>query len=142
MQLLRPALAGLGLVRAEDLWHLPDGRRVELAGLVLVRQRPGTASGVIFVTLEDETGTANAIVWTSIQERYRRPLMAATLMAIRGRLQKEGEVIHLVAEKLTDLSFHLHGLRRVGEEQQDSPAPAMLPDAMAAKVFGEGRNFH
>lgn len=146
MQLLRPALAGLGLVRAEDLRTLPDGRRVELAGLVLVRQRPGTASGVIFVTLEDETGTANAIVWTSIQERYRRPLMAATLMAIRGRLQKEGEVIHLVAETLTDLSFHLHGLRQVGEPRQDaappSPLPPPLPDAMAAKVFGEGRNFH
>src|SRR3546814_1397842 len=77
---------------------------------VLVRQRPGTASGVIFITLEDETGIANLVVWPSIFERFRRTVLTAGVLGVDGRVQREGEVIHLVVEKLTDLSDRLRAL--------------------------------
>jgi error-prone DNA polymerase len=83
-----------------------------VAGLILVRQRPGSANGVVFVTLEDETGIANAVFWADRFEANRRTVMTATMLAIRGKVQKEGIVIHLVAEAITDLT---PWLREVGE---------------------------
>lgn len=82
----------------------PGGARVTVAGLVLVRQRPGTAKGVIFVTLEDETGTANVVVWPKVFERHRRAVMAGRLLRVTGRLQREAGVVHVVAERIEDLS--------------------------------------
>ncbi|CAN0602489.1 unnamed protein product, partial [Ectocarpus sp. 12 AP-2014] len=73
-------------------------------GLVLVRQRPGSASGVIFITLEDETGVCNVVVWPKAFERFRRAIVTARLMRITGRLQREGIVIHLIADRIEDLS--------------------------------------
>jgi error-prone DNA polymerase len=84
-----------------------DGRWLEAAGLVLVRQRPGSAKGVMFITLEDETGIANLVVWPQLFERFRRTVIGATMIAARGRIQREGEVVHLVAYQLTDLSAEL-----------------------------------
>jgi error-prone DNA polymerase len=81
-----------------------------VAGIVLVRQRPGSAKGVLFVTIEDETGHANLIVWPSVFDRQRRILLSATMLACRGKLQKEGEVIHLVADEISDLSALLRGV--------------------------------
>jgi len=98
------------VVAAERLAMLDDGRRVAVAGLTLVRQRPGTASGVIFITLEDETGIANLVVWPKIFERFRRVVLGAQLMEVHGRLQKEGLVIHVVAEQLVDRSDLLRRL--------------------------------
>ena len=92
------------------LADMRDGRWVTLAGLVLVRQRPGSASGVIFATLEDETGIANVIVWPSCFERHRRIVMASKLLGVTGRVQKEGAVIHVVASRLTDQSWRLAAL--------------------------------
>jgi error-prone DNA polymerase len=83
-----------------------------VAGIVLVRQRPGTASGVIFVTLEDETGIANLILWPAVFEAYRRAALGASLLGCVGRLQREGIVTHIVAERLIDLSPRLRELRR------------------------------
>ena len=80
------------------------GARVCVAGLVLVRQRPGTAKGVIFVTLEDETGTANVVVWASVYERFRRAVISGRLLRVTGRLQREAGVVHVVAEEIEDLS--------------------------------------
>ena len=82
----------------------PAKSLVRVAGLVLVRQQPGTASGVIFMTLEDETGIANVVVWRRVFERFRRIVMGAKLVQCEGHVQREGEVIHLVAERFTDLS--------------------------------------
>jgi len=82
----------------------PGGARVCVAGLVLVRQRPGTAKGVIFVTLEDETGTCNVVVWAKIYERFRRAVIAGRLLRVTGRLQREAGVVHVVAELIEDLS--------------------------------------
>jgi error-prone DNA polymerase len=110
--LLRGRLAGEGLMPAERLATLGHGKMVSVAGLTLVRQRPGTASGVIFLTLEDETGIANIVVWPAVFERFRRILLTATLLAVEGRLQREGLVLHVVAERLIDLSALLQGLGR------------------------------
>jgi error-prone DNA polymerase len=84
-----------------------DGRWLEAAGLVLVRQRPGSAKGVMFFTLEDETGTANLVLWPQVFEKFRRVVMSASMIAVRGRIQREGEVVHLVAHRLVDLSAEL-----------------------------------
>jgi DNA polymerase III alpha subunit len=114
---LRAELAHQGLVCARDLAVLPVGRRLAIAGLVLIRQRPGSANGVVFVTLEDETGIANLIVWPAVLERFRRAALGATLLYCRGRLQREESVIHLVAEDLKDWTARLDTLRdRSGNE--------------------------
>jgi error-prone DNA polymerase len=102
--LLRDELDARRILPAKRLAAARPGSRIEVAGLVLVRQRPGTATGVVFMTLEDETGIANLVVWNPIFERFRRIVMGARLVACRGRLQREGEVIHVVAEHLEDLS--------------------------------------
>lgn len=81
-----------------------NGAFVTVAGLVMVRQRPGTAKGVIFLTLEDETGIANVVVWTKIYEKYRRAVVAGRLLRVHGQLQREGEVAHIIAKKIDDLS--------------------------------------
>ncbi|WP_212524453.1 OB-fold nucleic acid binding domain-containing protein [Actibacterium sp. MT2.3-13A] len=92
----------------------PAGARVTVAGLVLVRQRPGTAKGVIFVTLEDETGVANVVVWAKVYERYRRAVIAGRLLRVTGRLQREGGVVHVVAEVIEDISQMLDDLLEPG----------------------------
>ncbi len=107
----RPLLERHGAVVAARLRELKDGARVSVGGLVLIRQRPGTAKGVVFVTLEDETGSANAIVWPGVFAANRRAVMGASFLLVHGRLQKAGEVIHVVAERFTDLSPHLAELR-------------------------------
>jgi DNA polymerase III alpha subunit len=81
-----------------------QGARVCVAGLVLVRQRPGTAKGVIFLTLEDETGVANVVVWAKVYERFRRAVIAGRLLRVTGRLQRDCEVVHVVAELIEDMS--------------------------------------
>lgn len=80
------------------------GARVCVAGLVLVRQRPGTAKGVIFLTLEDETGVANVVVWAAIYERFRRAVISGRLLRVTGRLQRDAGVVHVVAEAIEDMS--------------------------------------
>jgi DNA polymerase III alpha subunit len=90
----------------------PAGARVTVAGLVLVRQRPGTAKGVIFVTLEDETGVCNVVVWAKTYERFRRAVISGRLLRVTGRLQREAGVVHVVAELIEDLSPMLDQLLR------------------------------
>ena len=101
---------GPPLLTARELLTAEDGCRVRVAGLVLTRQRPGTASGVTFVTLEDETGTVNLIVWKRVGEAQRQPLLRARLLEAQGRLQRQGEVLHVIAERLTDRSAFLGAL--------------------------------
>jgi len=100
--LLRSRLAAEGLQCMADLSQMAHGQWARTAGLVLVRQRPGSASGVTFVTLEDETGQVNLVVWKSIGERFRRALVESGLLEVQGTLQREGEVLHLVARRLID----------------------------------------
>ena len=118
----RPSLDRMGCTRAGDLPKLKSGARVSVAGLVLIRQRPGTAKGVVFITLEDETGPANAVVWADVFKANRRLAMSASFMVVHGRIQrdhdgrKEGEVIHIVAERFTDLTPRLSRMREEGRE--------------------------
>ena len=109
---LRAGLAGEDYLPASALAEMTDGRRLKVAGLVLVRQRPGTAKGVIFATLEDETGVANVVVWADVFERHRATVLKAGMVGVEGRLQKEGEVIHVVAERLVDMTDRLMTLSR------------------------------
>ncbi|MBC9247489.1 hypothetical protein H4P12_12370 [Paracoccus sp. 11-3] len=100
----------------------------ETAGLVLVRQRPGSAKGVMFITLEDETGIANLVVWTKVFEAHRRIILSAGMIAVKGRVQREGEVVHFVAQTITDLS---HDLASVGQRDEAFRLPP-----------GRGDEFH
>jgi DNA polymerase III alpha subunit len=93
------------------LLHLPpEGARVVVAGLVLVRQRPGTAKGVIFLSLEDETGVANVVVWAKTYEKFRRPVVAGRMLRVTGRVQRDGRVVHVIAEVIEDISAMLDDL--------------------------------
>jgi error-prone DNA polymerase len=102
LELLRARLDRYRYLRAEQLPALAGGAAVAVAGLVITKQRPGTASGVTFVTLEDETGHVNLVVWQQVAERYRPALLNARLMGVSGELQIEGEVIHVIARQLVD----------------------------------------
>ncbi|MFN3209114.1 MAG: OB-fold nucleic acid binding domain-containing protein [Roseovarius sp.] len=82
----------------------PEGARVTVAGLVILRQRPGTAKGVIFLTLEDETGVVNIVVWRALYEAYRRAVISGRLLRVTGRIQRQSDVVHLVAEQVEDIS--------------------------------------
>jgi error-prone DNA polymerase len=104
LALLRARLSRMRFATAEELRRLPGGARVRAAGIVTGRQRPGTASGTVFVTLEDETGYVNVIVWPNLVERQRRELLGSRLMGVEGTLEREGEVVHLVANRLVDHS--------------------------------------
>ncbi|HEY1927182.1 MAG TPA: error-prone DNA polymerase, partial [Caulobacteraceae bacterium] len=110
----RPLLHEMGATTAASLRSMKDGRRLCVGGLVLIRQRPGTAKGVVFVTLEDETGSANAVVWADAFAANRRTVMSASFLVVHGRLQRAGEVIHIVAERFTDLSGSLAELKQRG----------------------------
>lgn len=101
-------------VPAALLSRPPNGARVTVAGLVLLRQRPGTAKGVIFVTLEDETGTVNVVVWSKVYETYRRAVIAGRLLRVTGRVQREHSVLHVIAEEIEDISPMLDRLLEPG----------------------------
>ena len=105
-----------------------DGRWLETAGLILVRQMPGSAKGVMFITIVDETGIANLVIWPKLFEKQRRITLRASMMAVRGRIQREGEVVHLIAQRLTDLSS---ALASVGDRDAAFPLP-----------HGRGDEFH
>ncbi|HMA10411.1 MAG TPA: OB-fold nucleic acid binding domain-containing protein, partial [Steroidobacteraceae bacterium] len=104
LALLRDRLRHERILTAAELSRLPHGRLVRAAGLVINRQRPGTASGVTFLTLEDETGHVNVVVWRDLAERQRRELLGARLLAVYGTLERQGEVAHLIAGHLRDLT--------------------------------------
>jgi DNA polymerase III alpha subunit len=150
---LREEFARAGLVEAGRLPEVKDGQRIAVAGLVLVRQRPGTAQGVIFATLEDETGVANIIVWPKVFERYRAIVLGARLLKVTGRLQSEQGVIHLVAERLQDLSPLLarlsdasigpNGLARADEVQRpvEEQRQKVKPKSRATRMLASDPEF-
>lgn len=106
----RASLRQQGFASSADLSRMYHGQKVSLAGLVLVRQKPGSAKGVCFITLEDETGVANLVIWPKMFKFYRRTIMSARLMVVHGRVQTDGRVIHVVADDLQDRSDRLSGL--------------------------------
>jgi error-prone DNA polymerase len=107
LQFLRQNLSERGYVPCSTLRDTPDGRRISIAGLVLVRQMPGSAKGVMFITLEDESANANLIVWPSVFENNRRPILGASMLGCRGKVQNANKVIHLIVEQVVDLTADL-----------------------------------
>jgi error-prone DNA polymerase len=116
LELLRPALLEQRLMPASTLRDYRNGRLARGCGIVTVRQRPGTAKGVLFVTIEDETGNVNVIIWPSLLEKQRREALGASLLAVYGTWQCEGEVRHLVAQRLVDMSHLLGGLQSTSRD--------------------------
>lgn len=98
---------------AADLGLPPVGARVCVAGLVILRQRPGTAKGVIFLTLEDETGVVNIVVWRKLYEQFRRAVISGRMLRVTGRIQRENAVCHVIAEHIEDVSPMLDSLLEV-----------------------------
>ena len=129
---VRDNLRALGVRTAAEHRTLANGQFIKVAGLVLVRQRPGTASGVCFITLEDETGTFNLVVWASLFEEYRKQILGARLLMVEGHLQIEGEVIHVVVQRCYNLNPLLGLLTAANEE--NPPVGDMTP-------YPGGRNF-
>ena len=117
---LRDDLRKRRIVSCAEAMGSRDRRWLEAAGIILVRQRPGSAKGVLFVTLEDETGIANLVVWQKVFEQYRRAILSSSMIAVKGRIQREGEVVHLVAHRVVDLS---QDLASVGERGATFPLP-------------------
>ncbi|MFZ4120549.1 MAG: error-prone DNA polymerase [Caulobacterales bacterium] len=161
MAFFRESFAAQGSVRSDHLATAANGRRLEIAGLVLVRQRPGSAKGVIFMTLEDEVGVANVIVWPKAFERFRPVVLGGRLISVFGKLQREGKVIHVIADRivnhshlLADLSdgaadLSLAGLARADEARnprEDPRQAALMREHMqaerAAKILPASRDFH
>ncbi|MBC7138984.1 MAG: error-prone DNA polymerase, partial [Defluviimonas sp.] len=150
MELLRPRLTGL---TAHDRFA-HAAARVSVAGLVITRQRPGTASGVIFLTLEDETGVANIVVWSRIYERFRKAVIAGRLLRVTGRIERDGPVVHIVAEQVEDISPLLSTLARpiipdviVGQGGEihpsaSGPRPSARHPREQAKRLFPSRDFH
>ena len=134
LSFLRKSMTKQGFITARDLDNSRNGQAVKLAGLVLIRQRPGSAKGVCFVTLEDESGTANLVVWPKVMEAFRKTLMQARLMVVHGVVQRDVEIIHVVAHRLEDRSDALYRLAPEGLS-----APLAHADEVARPVPEMGR---
>ncbi len=156
MQFLRELFAGEGALSCGELLTARDGRRCRLAGIITVRQRPGSAKGVMFMTLEDETGVANAVLWPKVFERYRRQAMGARLVLLEGRLQRSAEgIVHMVAERVDDRTHELSRLadgmlprsvargdevQKPGQDQRMPPRRHTHPRDV--RVLPRSRDFH
>jgi error-prone DNA polymerase len=138
LSFLRGGLTRRRILSCADLRTTRDGQWVTVAGVVLVRQQPGTAKGVIFMTIEDETGIANAVVWAKTMARYRRVVMASRLIVIHGRVQRKDEIIHVVAARLDDRTEWLSLLSESGRETM--PVPIARADEVLRPNPGSARS--
>lgn len=152
---VRQDLSQLRAVTTSTLQHLKNGDTVKVAGLILVRQRPGTASGICFITLEDETGTANLVVYPQLFDRFRKEIIQSRLLMVDGKLQREGEVVHVIVDRCFNLSRLLQQLVKSEKgsistlaraDETTSPGPdtrgkANRNSRIEPNVFHEGRNF-
>jgi error-prone DNA polymerase len=150
---IRRDLDQLRVLSASALANARDGDLVKVAGLILVRQRPGTASGICFITIEDETGTANLVVFQKLFDKFRKEIIQSRLLMVEGKLQKEGEVIHVIVRRCYNYSKLLNKLTSSREEdlslsmsradETSSPFLEKKPerDVVQGKIFPEGRNF-
>jgi error-prone DNA polymerase len=136
---LRPRLAARGIVASETLRDTRNGKRVTVSGLAIVRQRPGTASGVIFMTIEDETDIANIVVWPKMFEKFRAVVLGARFVAVTGKVQSESGVIHVVADRLEDLTPMLAVLS-AEPQQKPTPGEVIDPRARADEVRRPGQD--
>jgi error-prone DNA polymerase len=137
MSFLRARIARENILSCADLKRTRDGARVSVAGVVLVRQRPGSAAGVVFMTIEDETGVANSVIWPKVLERMRKVVMGARLVVVHGRIQRHEDIIHVVAERLEDRS---DWLRLLDEEADSMSVPVANADEVKRPDPGSWRS--
>ncbi len=154
---VRDALTSLHITPTKDLSKLSDGMTIKVAGLVLVRQRPGTASGICFITIEDETGIANLVVFQKLFDKYRKEILQSRLLMVEGKLQIEGEVIHVIVQRCHNLSPLLKKLSQTNEEPDvqtlsradekdldsyhNQDARVRVANAVQTELFGYSRDF-
>lgn len=152
---VREKLTSLGIVKAKDLLDIADGAMVKISGLVLVRQRPGTAAGVCFITIEDETGSANLVVFKSLFDKYRKEILRATFLMVEGKLQREGEVTHVIAQRCYNMSQmlrtlgeaedkNLQTLSRADEREESNPDERVRKankNTVQTELFSSSRDF-
>lgn len=155
---IREKLSMLHITSSDQLIHCKDGDDIKVAGLVLVRQRPGTASGICFITIEDETGNANLVVFKKLFDKYRKEILQSKLLMVEGKLQREGDVIHVIVKRCHNLSSMLKGLTIIEQETSQmltlsraDEKDGELPQSQAKKfkahkivqqeIFPKGRNF-
>lgn len=136
----REKLDLLRVIPTAEFASRKNGDPVKVAGLITVRQRPGTAKGVLFITIEDETGFANLVVWQQVFEQYRKEILQARLLMVEGKLQIEGEVVHLVVSKCYNLNSFLKGIGGKQSSINDKDE-TNAPMSGAKEVFDKGRNF-
>jgi error-prone DNA polymerase len=160
LSFVREKLSMLQVTPNNDLNNLSNGTPVKVAGLVLVRQRPGTASGIVFITLEDETGIANLVVFKKLFDKYRKEILQSRLLMVEGKLQVEGEVIHVIVERCHNVTGLLQGLTNKEQGATELNSPLSRADekndenyatkdkrvqrkvAVQGNIFHGGRNFH
>jgi error-prone DNA polymerase len=152
---IREQLTRLHIRTLDSLSQAKDGDQVKVAGLILVRQRPGTASGICFITLEDETGNANLVVFKKLFDKYRKEIIQSRLLMAEGHLQREGEVIHVIVKRCFDITGLLQYLTAPQIEElavkqsrsDETSSPFLIPpysqegESIQTKIFPEGRNF-
>ncbi len=153
---VREKLQQLHIVSTKDLAVIADGKILQVDGLVLVRQRPGTAKGICFMTIEDETGFANLVIFKNLFEKYRKEILQSRLIMVEGQLQREGKVIHVIVKRCYDLSKLLRNLTAANNENlplltlsradektipPDQIKKIPSPEASVKKVFPDARNF-
>jgi error-prone DNA polymerase len=152
MAFFRKSLTRQGYIRASSLKEIQHGARVSLAGLVLVRQKPGSAKGVCFITLEDETGVANLVIWPKMFESYRPVIMTSRVLVVHGVVQTDGRVIHVVAHDLVNRTDALASLSAdrlpdvtTPTDEVKRPLPnqaGMRGHPRNARVIPKSRDFH
>jgi error-prone DNA polymerase len=149
---VREQLGNLHILSISELEKAKNGDRVKVAGLILVRQRPGTASGICFITIEDETGTANLVVFQKLFDRYRKEIIQSRLLMVEGQLQREGEVIHVIVTRCHNFSrllnhltasedLSLKPMSRADETTSPFLKKNQENEIVQGKIFPEGRNF-
>lgn len=138
---VRPQLDSLRVTPTANLAKLVNGDSVAVAGLITVRQRPGTAKGVLFITIEDETGFANLVVWGKVFETYRRDIVQARLLMVQGKVQIEGEVVHVIANACYNLSSMLQNMTDTTKKDSALSTLSRSDEKNPEEVFYKGRNF-
>jgi len=142
MSFLRKSMTKQGFVTTQQLLQTRHGQKIKMAGLVLIRQKPGTAKGVCFITIEDEFGVANLVVWPKMMETYRKTVMQSRLLLIEGYVQRDVEIIHVVAQHLEDKTDALARLATASDtpqRPQSSPSPTHPRNL---RIIPKSRDFH
>ena len=143
MSFLRASMTRQGYSSANDLKHMRNGQRISMAGIVLIRQRPGTAKGVCFITIEDEGGVANLVVWSKVMATYRKIVMRARVIDVRGVVQREGDVIHIIVNHLVDRTDALDRLSNdVPDAQMTTISKGTHRHPRDVRVIPKSRDFH